>query len=219
MQITHLGHSAVLVESAGVRILIDPGAFSAGWHSLEGLDAVLVTHQHPDHIDPVHVPALLEANPDVRVIVEPSVSRVVELARSEPLSAGGTTAIGSVTIEAVGGDHAIIHRDIPTIGNIGLLLKAEGEPTFFHPGDSLAACPPGVDVVAMPAMGPWAALKEHIDFARELAAPLGFGIHNALLNERGWGLMAGRVDAMSPTAVHDLRDHRPRTVTAGGFSA
>ena len=31
MQLTHLGHSAVLVETAGLRILIDPGNFSDAW--------------------------------------------------------------------------------------------------------------------------------------------------------------------------------------------
>ena len=66
MRITHLGHSAVLVETDGARILIDPGNFSDAWHSLTDLDAVLVTHQHPDHLDPENMPALLAANPSSR---------------------------------------------------------------------------------------------------------------------------------------------------------
>ena len=31
MQITHLGHSCVLLETAGQRILVDPGDFSTAW--------------------------------------------------------------------------------------------------------------------------------------------------------------------------------------------
>ena len=73
MRITHLGHSAVLAETDSARILIDPGNFSDRWHSLTDLDAVLVTHQHPDHLDPQHLPALLEANQEARVLVEPSI--------------------------------------------------------------------------------------------------------------------------------------------------
>ena len=51
MQLTHLGHSAVLVQTDGARILIDPGNFSDAWHGLTDLDAVLVTHRHPDHLE------------------------------------------------------------------------------------------------------------------------------------------------------------------------
>ena len=49
---------------------IDPGNFSTGFEDVTGLDAVLVTHQHPDHLDPERLPALLRANPDARLIVD-----------------------------------------------------------------------------------------------------------------------------------------------------
>jgi L-ascorbate metabolism protein UlaG (beta-lactamase superfamily) len=211
MQITHLGHSAVLVEAAGVRVLLDPGNFSDAWHGLTGLDAILVTHQHPDHIDPEHVPALVTANPDARILVEPAVVQQVPLDRAEPLAADASVRIGGLTVAAVGGLHAVIHRDIPRIGNVGLVLSAEGEPTLFHPGDSLEAVPSGVDVVAVPLHGPWAAMKEHIDFLREVAAPSGFCIHDGLVNERGWRLAFTRYNDMTPTTLLDLRDRRPWT--------
>ena len=69
MKITQLGHSAVLVETSEVRLLIDPGNFSDAWHGLTDLDAILVTHLHPDHADPEHLPALVQANPGARVLV------------------------------------------------------------------------------------------------------------------------------------------------------
>ena len=82
MRITHLGHAAVLAETDGARILIDPGNFSDAWHSLTDLDAVLVTHQHPDHLDPQNLPTLLLANPAAIVLVEPS---ILDLISSEEL--------------------------------------------------------------------------------------------------------------------------------------
>lgn len=209
MQITHLGHAAVLVETGRARLLIDPGNLSDSWHGVRDLDAVLVTHVHPDHLDPQHVPQLLTANPSARVYAEASIPEALaasdlDLGTMHPVSAGDDLKIGDVVVNAVGGVHAEIHRDIPRIGNVGYVLRAEGEPSVFHPGDSYAAFVAGVDILAVPAYGPWAALKETIDFVRSVGALEGFCIHDRLLNERGLGLITGRINDMTRTRLVDL---------------
>ena len=210
MRITHLGHSAVLVETDDARVLIDPGNLSDAWHGLTDLDAVLITHQHPDHADPAQLPGLVAANPQAKVCVEPSIVLAAEAGKfpeigAEPLAAGAQVVVGDLLVTAVGGEHAVIHRDIPRIGNVGFVLRSEGQPTLFHPGDSLAAVPAGVDILGVPLMGPWAAMKETIDFVRAVGSLEGFPIHDGLLNERGRSLIYGRVVEMTTTRMTDLR--------------
>ena len=212
MNVTHLGHAAVLVETDTVRILIDPGNFSDAWHDLKDLDAVLVTHTHPDHIDPEWIPALIANNPSAQWFVEPNVPDAYDLPTAERFPAGSSVMIGDTTITGVGGWHAIIHPDIPRIGNVGMVLTAPGEPTFFHPGDELDAIPEGVDILATPAHGPWCAMKETIDFVRAIRPPQGFLIHDGLINDRGWALTFSRLTEMTMTIFTDLRDGNPLTL-------
>jgi L-ascorbate metabolism protein UlaG (beta-lactamase superfamily) len=212
MRITHLGHAAVLAETDGVRILIDPGNLSDAWHSLTDLDAVLVTHRHPDHLDPQSLPVLLAANPAAIILVEPSVLDLISSGELPSLGEnvvglqpGNQEAVGDAMLTAVGGQHAIIHRDIPRIGNVGYVLRSPGQPALFHPGDSYDAIPDGIDIVAVPAYGPWAAMKETIDFVRAVGALEGFPIHDELLSDRGRALAFNRLNEMTATRMVNLR--------------
>lgn len=48
MLITRLAHAGVLVEAAGSRVVIDPGVFCPDEaFEVGGLDAIVITHQHP----------------------------------------------------------------------------------------------------------------------------------------------------------------------------
>ncbi|EUA23884.1 metallo-beta-lactamase superfamily protein [Mycobacterium xenopi 4042] len=63
MQLTHFGHSCLLAAFDHTAVLFDPGNFSHGFEGISGLAAILITHQHPDHVDTARLPALIDANP------------------------------------------------------------------------------------------------------------------------------------------------------------
>lgn len=218
MRISHLGHACLLLEVADTRLLVDPGTFAGDLSEVRDLDAVLVTHQHPDHLDPERLPVVLAANPRARVLCDPGSAEVLRgLGLPAEVHDGTPVAVGAVTVTPVGEVHALIHDDVPRIPNVGVRLDAEGEPSFFHPGDALDADPGAVDVLAFPLQAPWARSRDMTAFLRRLAAPHAVPVHDGLLQERGRALYLGQAAGLgSPdTRIHDLAGRGPAEFALG----
>lgn len=214
MRLTHLGHSCLLVESADVRVLVDPGTFSHGFTELRDLDAVVVTHQHADHLDPERLPDVLRANPDARVLVEAeALAQNPDLATydAQAFTAGTDVTLGDLRLRGVGDRHAVINEFLPRVGNTGLVVSADGEPTLLHPGDAYDAPVEGIDVLALPVNAPWCASKETIAFARRIAPRTMVPIHDALLSATGRGLYLdhARNFSLDDTQLVDFGDGEP----------
>ncbi|MEO3938992.1 MBL fold metallo-hydrolase [Dermatophilaceae bacterium Soc4.6] len=191
MRLTHLGHACLLVEVGSTRLLIDPGTFSAGFDELTGLDAVIATHQHADHLDRDRVGGLLGANPGAVVLADPETVALLAadgITSARALVEGEQLTVGDVTLHPVGERHAVNHDGVLRCTNVGVVVRAAGEPSLYHPGDAYDGEPGDVDVLAVPVNGPWCKVSESIDFVRRVAPRVVTPIHQALLSPAGCSL-------------------------------
>ena len=213
MRITHLGHACLLVEAGRQRILLDPGAFSSRIADVTGLDVIMVTHQHADHVDLQRLPALLEINPQARVYAEPQAAAAMDEAgmSAEHTVAGQTLTFGPVQITPVGEKHALINEALPRVGNLGVVLRTRGEPSLFHPGDAYDCEPEQIDILALPLNAPWTASRDTIAFAQRISPRVCIPIHDALLSAIGRQLYLSQVRSFGPESmeVRDLSDGAP----------
>lgn len=198
MRIIHFGHSCVLLETGSARLLLDPGTFATGFETARELDGILVTHQHPDHLDPARLAAVVAANPGVALVVDEgsaAVTRDLGLVATV-LRPGEQARVGGASVLVAGGRHAIVHEDIPGITNNGYVID---DGAFYHPGDSLAVPERPVDVLAIPAAAPWLKSSEAIAFLRRVRPRIAVPIHDAVLADPvGRTLYLGLLTRLGP---------------------
>lgn len=184
MELTKYNHATVVLERDGVTLVLDPGAFTPEAADLvRAATGVLITHEHFDHFDVDAVRSGLEANAELVVRAPQAV--VDQLGEHDgrvvAVQAGDAFAVGPFSVRVFGEQHAVIHRDIPTIANVGYLV----DDAVFHPGD--AYLDPGVPVqtLLLPTSGPWTHTAEAVDYVREVAPERAVQIHEAMLSEMG----------------------------------
>ncbi|CAL8973750.1 metal-dependent hydrolase [Rhodoplanes serenus] len=146
MQITWFGHSAFRLDFKGTAVLIDPfftgnPAFvSDRAAAIRGVSHVLVTHGHGDHVgDTLDIAretgATVTTNYDLGMWL---VSKGLE--KFNPMNTGGTTDLGGFTVTLVRADHSsgdVVDGMPVYLGNpCGVVVKAPGEPTVYHMGDT-----------------------------------------------------------------------------------
>jgi L-ascorbate metabolism protein UlaG (beta-lactamase superfamily) len=146
MQITWYGHSAFRLDFDGKAVLIDPfftgnPAFvSDRAAAISGVTHIVLTHGHADHVgDALEISAVTGApiitNYDLCMWLAGK-----GLQKFDPMNTGGTTDQGSFTVTLVRADHSSgdIANGVPVyLGNpCGAIIKAPGEPTVYHMGDT-----------------------------------------------------------------------------------
>lgn len=180
MRIIHFGHSCVLLETGSARLLIDPGTFATGFEVARELDGILITHAHADHLDVEKLPVLMAENPRATLVVDEGSAGVVrELGLPATVAKPGDNLdIAGAAVHVVGGQHALIYREIPVIPNNCYLVD---HGAFYHPGDSLVVPEQAVDVLGLPAAAPWLKTSEAVDFVRAVKPRVAVPIHDAVV--------------------------------------
>ncbi|MGY0019638.1 MBL fold metallo-hydrolase [Streptomyces sp. YJ-C3] len=182
MKLTKKFHSCVRLEKDGQALVIDPGGFGEQ-DAAVGADAILVTHEHPDHFDEARLRAGMEANPGAHIWTLNAVAEQIAAAfpgRVHTVGHGDTFTAAGFDVQVHGELHAVIHPDIPRITNVGYLVDAG---TVFHPGDALTVPDHPVETLMLPVMAPWSKISEVIDYVREVKPRRAYDIHDALLTD------------------------------------
>lgn len=179
MRITKYTHACVRIEHDGRVLVVDPGTWSEPV-ALAGADAVLVTHEHADHID---VLRLVGLGVPVYAPLDANISRldITGVSSGEEFTAAG------FRVRAVGGRHAFIYGGQPDCANLGYII----DEAVYHPGDSLHVPEQPIETLLVPAQGSWMKTAEAIDFVKAITPQRAFAIHDAQINDRGLSSVNG----------------------------
>lgn len=182
MTIEKFLHSCLRVMVGGRRILIDPGAFCFADgrvkpEQLGPVDAILLTHEHPDHFEPNALRTIVASGATTILAHAPLAEKVRAAGLPcEELPSGATRTVGAFTIEAMEASHGVLPFPVPP--HCGYLING----SLYHPGDSLVF-PTGraVDVLALPVTGPWCTVVAAVDAAKALHPRTVIPIHDAII--------------------------------------
>lgn len=182
MKLTKFGHACVRLEKDSHRLLIDPGAMTPEADIFEGVEAVLITHEHFDHFEVDRLLKAVANQANLTIYTCPGVARHLEVLgeRVRVVKNGDVFTIAGFEVSVVGEKHHYSHPDAPPVDNIGFLIDGE----VFHPGDALTVV--DVPTLLVPGQAPWMTVPDLIVYLRTMKPRRAYAIHDGLINE--WGI-------------------------------
>jgi L-ascorbate metabolism protein UlaG (beta-lactamase superfamily) len=237
-----LGHATVLVELDGVRLLTDPLLRSRVLHlrraapldaeGLEGLDAVLISHVHYDHLD---LASLGRLDHGARVLVPRGAGKLVArrgFRSVEEVVEDETVPVGPVAVRAVPARHGSSRVLGTRSAALGYVL--EGSRRIYFAGDTdlfpgMAGIASGLDVALVPIWGWGPSLGAgHLDPGRaaealallrpRVAVPIHWGTYYPLQSTRRAppAFLTRPVEEFERAAAEAAPDVEVRVLPVGG---
>ncbi|MEW9551538.1 MBL fold metallo-hydrolase [Nonomuraea sp. NPDC050783] len=199
MELTKYGHACVRLEKDGKVLVIDPGSFTKD-PVLDGADAVLITHEHMDHVD---VGKLKAASPDLEIwTCEGVAAGLSEVpAKIQVVRHGDAFETAGFRVRAFGEWHAANHPDMPIVQNVGFLVDDE----VFYPGDALTVPEAEVPTLLVPTGAPWLRLPDVVHYLRTVRPARAYSTHDALYGDIGLALVDNWLKMESDKQGADMR--------------
>ena len=202
MRLTKMGHACVRLEKEGRTLVIDPGSLTEP-EALEGADAVLITHEHPDHVEGDRLAALAAERPELAVWTTAGAAAKLDGigARVSVVGRGAEFDAAGFDVRTYGELHALVNPAWPRVANVGFLVDG----AVFHPGDAYTVPEAPVETLLLPTHAPWLKAPELIDYVREIAPQRAYSVHDGFLNEAGLALVDGLLGSLAENHGTDIR--------------
>jgi L-ascorbate metabolism protein UlaG (beta-lactamase superfamily) len=97
LKITFIGHGSLMMDYAGKVIYIDPVSMVADYAALPKADLILVTHEHPDHLDAKAIKAVSQKN----TAIVANANSAKNLPDATIMKNGDSKTVAGIPIEAV----------------------------------------------------------------------------------------------------------------------
>lgn len=172
MKVTKYPQSCLKLEKGGRVLMIDIGSFATakfGLSDFGSFEALLVTHQHADHIDEQFVAGLK----DVQIYANADVVQKFPDLKINQVENGVEFAVAGFNIKPVDIPHCLMVDGSAGPPNTGYVIDG----IFFHPGDGIEPQNFSVDNAAVPIAGPTIATKEALEFITSINAKKVIPIH------------------------------------------
>lgn len=191
MKLTKFEHSCFTLEKDGQLLVIDPGNWTNDFAVSGHIAAIILTHEHADHFDMPLLHQILNTHPDTPIIAPKEMTRQLAGLRAQLVTPGDRLNAGPFSLEFFGGQHAVIHLQLESVANVGVLING----SFYYPGDSFVRPNVPVRTLALPVVAPWLKISEPIDFMIEIGPEFAFPVHDHIASSDGKSLvdhMVGR---------------------------